>query len=92
MSLWRRFVRWLAREEPAAAHASLLTFVREVSVGPGFGVPGTEAALRWALSEACRNSIPACVDWSIERRVSEDLVQFQLSIVIEEPGFPGKAA
>jgi hypothetical protein len=86
---WRRFVRWLAREELAAADEQLRAFGRSLITG---AQSGTKASLREALSEACRRWAPVAVTWSIEQRSVEDLAPGQLRVVVEQSSFPRSAA
>lgn len=87
MSLWRRFVRWLAREELAQARARLRELV-DHSLRP----LGTPTELREAISDVCRRSVPAAVTGSVEHRSVADLGPGNLRVVIEQAAFPRRAA
>lgn len=91
MSLWRRFVQWLVSRE-LREERELLDARARLLWGTPPRPPGTAAELTDALSEACRQSVPVYIKWSIERRVVEDLPAHQIRIVIEQPGFPRRAA
>jgi len=87
MSLWRRFVRWLARNEIAEARARLRELV-DHTLRP----TGTPATLRESISEVCRRAVPSQVAWSVEHRSCDDLGPGQIRVVIEQAGFPRRAA
>ena len=73
VTLWRRFVRWLARHELAHDRA------REPFPN------GSIASLEQAIIDACESTVPLCVRWTVITRAVRSGTRGDICIAIELP-------